>query len=128
MSYRIVQRNLVYSRTDAIVNITNTKPVCMPGAEMEIYCAAGFEKLLEERIKAGELSPRDVFVTSGFSLKAKWIIHAVLPVWNHENPSGYDLIRKCYRKVFSAAKEKKSIVFHCRYSARMNTVSRKRER
>ena len=103
MSYRIVQRDIAKSRTDTLVNIANRKPVCTPGTEMDIYAAAGFDDMLNARLAAGEVVSGEAFVTPGFGLNVKHVIHTVLPRWEGGGSGEYDLLRRCYRSVFDNA-------------------------
>ncbi len=107
MSYRILRGVCALSKTDAIVNVANPKPVCSPGTEMELYREAGFEQMLALREEKGELKPGDTFITPGFSLPAKQVIHIVLPKWIDGLQNEASQIRACYRTVFREAAELK---------------------
>ena len=55
MPYKLVHKNILSIKADAIVSAANTKPVCTPGAEMDLYNAASPEDMLKARIKIGEI-------------------------------------------------------------------------
>ncbi len=66
--------------TEAIVNTANEHVAVGAGCDSAVYKAAGFDELLAyRREKIGEVSEGDVFITPGFQLSAKYIIHAVSP-------------------------------------------------
>lgn len=98
MPLKIVRNDLTKMRCDAIVNTANPKPVVGDGCDRAVYNAAGYEKLLSEREKIGEKNFGDVFLTPGFSLPAKYIIHAVSPFYKEGDENGEQLLRDCYRK------------------------------
>lgn len=69
-------------RCDAIVNTANTKPIIGSGCDYAVYKAAGKRRLSEYREKnIGEVPEGDVFLTPGFRLPARYIIHAVSPLY-----------------------------------------------
>ena len=55
MPYRLLHRDITQMRADAIISPANTKPVCTPGVEMEIYQVAGYEDMLSARRELGDL-------------------------------------------------------------------------
>jgi len=99
--------------TEAIVNTANEKPTVGSGCDTAVYKAAGFDKLLEFRKeKIGLVKEGDVFITPGFNLSAKYIIHAVSPRFTTEEETE-KLVRSCYKKSLELAKKNsiKSIAF-----------------
>ena len=68
----------VMFRKQAIVNTANDHPTVGTGCDSAVYKAAGYDKLLKYREeKIGFVPEGDAFITPGFKLKAKYIIHAV---------------------------------------------------
>ncbi len=55
MSYKLVHKNILSISADAIVNPANTKPICTPGAEMELYLAASPQEMLSARRMLGDI-------------------------------------------------------------------------
>ena len=99
--------------TEAIVNTANEKPTVGSGCDTAVYKAAGYDELLNYRKeKIGFVKEGDVFITPGFNLDAKYIIHAVSPRFTNEEETE-KLVRSCYKKSLELAKEKgiKSIAF-----------------
>lgn len=114
MAFKIVRNDITLMNTEAIVNTANDHPTVGTGCDGAVYRAAGYEKLLEYRKnKIGFVPEGDVFITPGFDLQAKYIIHAVSPFYEGGNKGEEAKLRSCYRKSLQLAKEKgiKSIAF-----------------
>ncbi|MCR5836346.1 MAG: macro domain-containing protein [Lachnospiraceae bacterium] len=106
MSLKIIRNNIVNMSTDAIVNTANPEPVVGSGCDYAIYEKAGFEKLLEFRKKnIGRMNEGEVFVTPAFDLNAKFIIHAVSPIYMDGASGEEQKLRNCYKKSLEKAVE-----------------------
>ena len=105
MPYKLLHRDITKIKTDAIVNATNTLPICSPGLEMELYQAADYVKMLEARRALGKIECGQAAWTKGFDLRAKYVIHVVTPIWRDGREKELDLLRKCYRNTFKIAME-----------------------
>ena len=114
MPFRIVRNDITKMRCDAIVNTANTKPIIGSGCDYAVYKAAGKRRLSEYREKnIGEVPEGDVFLTPGFRLPARYIIHAVSPHYIDGAHGEEEKLRDCYRKSLSLAWEQRcrSIAF-----------------
>lgn len=106
MAFRIVRNDITKMNTEAIVNTANEHPTVGPGCDSAVYKAAGYDELLAYRTeKIGYVPEGDAFITPGFHLKAKYIIHAVSPLYLNGNEGEEDKLRFCYRKSLKLAKE-----------------------
>lgn len=114
MPFKIVRNDITKMNTEAIVNTANSHPTVGTGCDSAVYKAAGFDELLKYRQdKIGFVQKGDVFITPGFNLEAKYIIHAVSPLYIDGEHGEENLLRSCYRKSLAIAKENniKSISF-----------------
>lgn len=106
MPLHIVRNDITRMDTEVIVNTANKHAVVGSGCDRAVYTAAGYEELLAYRIEhVGELAEGEVFLTPGFNLKARYIIHAVSPRFIDGEHGEEEKLRSCYRKSLELAKE-----------------------
>lgn len=104
MSLRVVRNDITKMDTEAIVNTANPHVAVGPGCDKAVYKAAGYDKLLDYRREhIGEVAEGEVFITPGFGLKAKYIIHAVSPMFIDGQSGEEEKLRSCYRKSLDIA-------------------------
>ena len=113
MPLHIIRNNIVNMDCDAIVNTANPHPQIGAGTDSAVYAAAGEKRLMAARQKIGEIAPGRAAVTSGYALKARYIIHTVGPVWEGGENGEEMILRSCYRTSLRIAEAKrcKSIAF-----------------
>ena len=114
MPFKIVRNDITQMYTEAIVNTANENAVVGAGCDSAIYEAAGYDKLLEyRREKIGKVPEGEAFITPGFKLRAKYIIHTVSPAFIDGNHGEEEKLRSCYRNSLRIAVENKirSIAF-----------------
>ncbi len=90
-------------KVDAVVNTANEEPSIGMGVDSAIYRAAGEQELLEKRRKIGHLDEGCAAVTPAFQLPAKYIIHAVSPLYLDGNSGEEEKLRSCYRNSLELA-------------------------
>jgi O-acetyl-ADP-ribose deacetylase (regulator of RNase III)/transcriptional regulator with XRE-family HTH domain len=105
MPFRIVRNDITKMHVDAIVNTANPMPEYGAGIDTAVYEAAGVDKLLARRKEIGEVERGSSFITDGYDLPAKYIIHTVGTGWRGGDQGEEEIIRKCYRSVFGLALE-----------------------
>jgi O-acetyl-ADP-ribose deacetylase (regulator of RNase III) len=96
--------DITLESTDAIVNAANTALARGGGVCGAIFAAAGAG--LDEACAAlGGCPTGSAVATDGFGLAARWIIHAVGPVWSGGEAGESDLLASTYRRSLEVARE-----------------------
>lgn len=108
----IVTADITQLHVDAIVNAANASLLGGGGVDGAIHKAAG-PQLLEACRKLGGCPTGEARITPGFELPARWVIHAVGPVWHGGNKGEESLLRGCYSSALALAKEQgaRSVAF-----------------
>jgi len=100
----VVTADITQLDVDAIVNAANERLARGSGVCGAIFRAAGME--LETACDAVAPCPTgDARITPGFNARAKWIVHAVGPVWHGGNNSEPILLASAYRTSLQLARD-----------------------
>jgi O-acetyl-ADP-ribose deacetylase len=109
MPFQIVHNDITKMKTDAIVNAANSRLQYGGGVCGAIFDAAGKEQLQLECNKKAPCPVGHACLTDGYQLPAKYIIHAVGPIYKDGMHKERTLLLSAYQNSLKLAKE-----YHCK--------------
>jgi O-acetyl-ADP-ribose deacetylase (regulator of RNase III) len=111
----LVQGDITRFAADAIVNAANSRLAGGGGVDGAIHAAAGPSVMEELRARYGDVGcpTGSAVITSAGRLPARWIVHAVGPVWRGGTEREAELLASAYRSSLdlAASVEARSIAF-----------------
>ena len=102
-SIKIQKISIVDLDTDAIVNAANSGLWAGGGVCGAIFEAAGYEKLQRACERIGHCDIGSAVITPGYALKAKYIIHAVGPIYSDGRHGEAEMLYNAYKKSLELA-------------------------
>lgn len=99
----LAQGDITKLAVDVIVNAANERLAGGGGVDGAIHRAAGWPQMAAACKKLGGCATGDAKITPGFALSAKYVIHAVGPIFRGGNAGEAELLSSCYRKSLQLA-------------------------
>ena len=102
MPFRQIYGDLLAQEVEAIVNAANSGLSQGGGVCGAIFAAAGAKELTKACAALGGCPTGQAVITPGFKL-AKYVIHAVGPIWRGGQSGESELLASCYRESLKLA-------------------------
>ena len=104
----VLREDITKLHVDAIVNAANSSLAGGGGVDGAIHRAAGPE-LVKAAMAHGRCPSGEAVITPGFLLPARFVIHAVGPVWHGGMNGETETLRRAYERSFAVALDEGSI-------------------
>lgn len=113
MPFLIVRNDITKVDADAIVNPSNVDLLEGSGTSRAVFLSAGERKLARACRKIRKCKVGEAVITDAFDLSAKYIVHAVGPVWQDGKHDEEKILYRTYQNSLKLALKKKcdSIAF-----------------
>lgn len=105
MPLEIIRQDITKLRSDAIVNAANAGLEQGGGVCGAIFAAAGAREMRQACAAIGHCPLGKAVITPGFALPARYVIHAVGPVWQGGGHGEEAALRSAYRSSLELARD-----------------------
>ena len=99
----VVRGDIVDQDVDAIVNAANSQLAAGAGVCGAIFRGAGHAEMAEACRAVAPCPRGEARTTPGFALPARWVVHAVGPIWSGGGHGEEELLRSAYRSALAEA-------------------------
>lgn len=104
------QGDITEANTEAIANAANAALRGGGGVDGAVHRAAGPELMraldaVRGELPGGRLETGKAVITAGFSLRAKWVIHCVGPIYDQAGDAAPRLLASCYASALGLCRE-----------------------
>src|SRR5437762_9198210 len=104
MAIELVVGDLTEQEVDAIVNAANESLLGGGGVDRAIHRAGGPE-ILGESSRLGGCATGDAKATRAGRLPARWVVHAVGPIWRGGEQGETELLASAHRRALEVARD-----------------------
>lgn len=105
MPLHLIRDDITRISADAIVNAANERLRMGGGVCGAIFRAAGAHALQQACDRLGDCPTGSAVITPGFALPARYVIHAVGPIWQGGGCGERQLLSSCYLSALRLAKK-----------------------
>ena len=102
---RIVKQGVTRADADAVVNAANERLRAGGGVCGAVFEEAGYDEMRAACAAIGHCDTGDAVITPGFALKARYVVHAVGPVWSGGRNGEAELLASCYKRSLDVTAE-----------------------
>jgi O-acetyl-ADP-ribose deacetylase (regulator of RNase III) len=104
MPFDIIRQDIALMDVDAIVSAVDAELILGSGVSQSIYNGAG-EEYRRELERKRYIQDDEIFATSGFNLRAKFIFHTQTPIWRGGYSDEVEHLILCYKNILDKALE-----------------------
>ena len=105
MPFELIRNDIVKMQVDAVVNAANSALMAGGGVCGAIFSAAGYDEMEHACRSIGHCDVGSAVITPGFGLPARYVIHAVGPIWRGGGQNEAALLKSCYTSSLNLALE-----------------------
>lgn len=105
---KLIKGDITDLDVDIIVNAANKELRGGSGVCGAIFRKAGWDELQKECYEKGPIKTGEATITSGYNLKAKYIIHTAGPIYSGNDESDSKLLYNAYYNTLKLAEENKA--------------------
>lgn len=102
----VAERDITHMRVDAIVNSASAEHLGRGGLNGQVHRVAGPRLLRASRVLQGR-APGTVKLTLGYGLRARYILHVIVPTAHGPTEEEQQLLAECYERCLVLASQRR---------------------